>query len=226
MDFVVQTTQTIEHLQPKQEQKALPQESNFKPKPDMMKALEVKNKIIRIWHSIEYKADFDKFLDIILSTLEHREEDYMCAIKTEDKKTLNAYAEVFGVLYNYFIDGYYGDPLGTFYMEHYSHGHNSEYYTPWNVAYMMAQIINPQPHETVCDPCVGSGIMLLAARCIIHENHGWLESSRYGRNLYGMDISNRAVKMAKINFYLTDYIYMICLMQQAVIDVHKQMIPA
>ena len=74
-------------------------------------------------------------------------------------------------------------------------------------------MLDPEPTETICDPACGSGIMLLAARCVIHKKHGWLASSRYGRNLYGMDISDRIAKMAKINLYLTDYIYMICVMQ-------------
>ena len=172
----------------------------------------------KIWDKIHYKAHFDQFLDIILAALERREDDYMSLIEGLDKDVLNSYAEIYGILSAYFIEGNYGDPLGNFYMDNFSHGKSGEYYTPWNVAYMMASMLNPQPDQTVCDPTCGSGIMLMAARCIIHKNHGWLASSRYGRNLYGMDISNNAVRMAKINMYLTDYVYMICLNVQAVED--------
>ena len=199
-----------EHEQPSQDKINLP-DHDFPAKPDMWYAVEVTKDMTKIWDKIHYKASFDQFLDIILAALERREDDYMSLIKGMDKNVLNAYAEIYGMLSAYFFEGNYGDPLGNFYMENFSHGKSGEYYTPWNVAYMMAQMLQPEPGQTVCDPTCGSGIMLLAARCIIHQNHGWLASSRYGRNLYGNDISHNAVRMAKINMYLTDYVYMICL---------------
>lgn len=195
----------------------------FPPKPDMQMAQEVANKLSRIWERIDYKANFEQFLDLILAALERREADYMALVKSLDKGVLDTYVEMYSLLYEYFISGYYGDPLGSFYMQSLSHGNNGEYYTPWGVAYMMAQMVEPKPGDIICDPCCGSGIMLLAARCIIHKKHGWIASSGYGRNIYGMDISSRAVKMAKINLYLTDYVYMICLMQQAVTDARDYM---
>jgi len=81
---------------------------------------------------------------------------------------------------------------------------------------MVAEMLDPKPTDTIYDPACGSGIMLLATRCIIHKKHGWLASSRYGRNLYGIDINDRMTKMAKINMYLTDYVYMICVMGDVV----------
>ena len=199
-----------------------PQLTEFPPKPDMLKAQEVTKQLSKTWNKMQYKADFDTFLDIMLAALERREEDYMKLIGTLDKDVVNCYATMHGSLMAYFIDGYYGDPLGTFYMERFSYGNNGEFFTPWNVAYFMAEILNPKPTDTVCDPCVGSGIMLLAVRCVIHKKYGWLASSRYGRNLYGIDISDRMTKMAKINLYLTDYVYMICVMQDVVSEAHEK----
>lgn len=229
MEHVEETTDSIEVMQqlsqakevkqePEQEQ---PKQSNkpdhdFPAKPDMWYAVEVTKSMNQIWNKISYTGNFDQFLDIILAALERREDDYMSLIEGIDKNVLKAYAEIYGMLSAYFLDGNYGDPLGNFYMENFSHGKSGEFYTPWNIAYMMAIMLNPEPNQTVCDPCCGSGIMLLAARCVIHQNHGWLASSRHGRNLYGMDLSNNAVRMAKINMYLTDYVYMICLNVQAV----------
>ena len=227
MDTVEQTTDNLEimqHLskakevepeQPIQVTKENP-DQYFPAKPDMWYAVEITKSMNKIWDKIHYKAHFDQFLDIILAALERREDDYMSLIKGLDKDVLNSYAEIYGILSAYFFEGNYGDPLGNFYMDNFSHGKSGEFYTPWNVAYMMASMLNPQPDQTVCDPTCGSGIMLMAVRCIIHQNHGWLASSRYGRNLYGSDISNNAVRMAKINMYLTDYVYMICLNVQAV----------
>ncbi len=190
----------------------------FKPKHDMALTQKVTDEITKVWDKIRHRADFERFLDIILAALERREDDYMALIKGMDKKELDSYAKIYSILYIYFLDGNYGDPLGTFYELNFSYGKNGEYYTPWNIAYFMAKIMNPNPEKTLIDPCCGSGIMLLAARCVIHENYGWFASSRYGRNLYGMDISNRAVKMSKINLYLTDYVYMICLINEVVFE--------
>ena len=197
-------------------------DQDFKPKTDMFVAIEVTKSMNKIWDTISYTGNFDQFLDIILAALERREDDYMSMIDGIDKTVLNAYAEIYGILSAYFLEGNYGDPLGNFYMENFSHGKNGEFYTPWHVAYMMAEILSPEPGQTIMDPCCGSGIMLLAARCVIHRKHGWIASSRYGRNMYGQDLSNNAVKMAKINMYLTDYVYMICLNVQAVEEAIKQ----
>ena len=209
MQEVEQTTDIMETQTPAIE--------NFPPKPDMLKAQEVTKALNKTWNKMQYKADFDTFLDVILAALERREEDYMNLIGPLDKDTLNGYVAMYGSLMAYFTyDGYYGDPLGSFYMERFSYSKNGEVFTPWNVAYMMTEMLDPKPTDKVCDPACGSGIMLLAARCVIHKKYGWLASSRYGRNLYGMDISDRMAKMTKINLYLTDYVYMICVMQDVV----------
>ena len=213
MRKVEQTTNILETQTPP---------DNFPPKPDIQKAQEVTKQLNKTWNGMQYKADFDTFLDVILAALERREEDYMKLIGTLDKDTVNGYAAMYGSLMTYFIDGYYGDPIGSFYMERFSYGSNGEYFTPWDVAYMMAEMLDLKPTDTVCDPACGSGIMLLAARCVIHRKHGWLASSRYGRNLYGMDISDRMTKMTKINLYFTDYIYMICLMGDVVTEAQKK----
>lgn len=230
MEHVEQTTDHIEEMQhlsqTREVEPELTDECNtnqdFKPKTDMLVAIEVTKSMNRIWDKISYTGNFDQFLDIIIAALERREEDYMSLIEGIDKNVLNAYTEMYGILSAYFMDGNYGDPLGNFYMENFSYGKNGEFYTPWNVAYMMAEMLSPEPDQTICDPTCGSGIMLLAARCVIHRKYGWIASSRYGRNMYGMDISNNAVRMAKINMYLTDYVYMICLNVQAVEEAINQ----
>lgn len=222
MQHLSQAKEAVQELeQPHHDQGDIPNQ-DFPAKPDMWYAVEITKSMTKIWDKIHYKASFDQFLDIILAALERREDDYMSLIQGLDKGVLDSYAEIYGILSAYFIDGNYGDPLGNFYMENFSHGKSGEFYTPWNVAYMMVSMLNPEPDQTICDPTCGSGIMLLAARCIIHQNHGWLASSRYGRNLYGTDISNNAVRMAKINMYLTDYVYMMLLNVQAVEEAISQ----
>ena len=213
MQKVEQTTDILETQTPP---------DNFPPKQDTLKAQEVTKQLNKTWGKMQYKADFDTFLNVILAALERREEDYMGLIGTLDKDTVNGYVAMYGSLAAYFIDGYYGDPLGSFYMERLSRGNNGEFFTPWNVAYMMAEMVNPELTDKVCDPACGSGIMLLATRCVIHKKYGWLVSSRFGRNLYGIDINDRMAKMTKINLYLTDYVYMICVMQDVVSEMRAK----
>lgn len=231
LDFVEETTEKIEATMTLQLPREAPREAQvvelikpggFEPKHDMAVTMAVTERLNKVWLTIHHHADFEQWLDIILAALERREDDYMSLIKGVDKRTLEAYTKMYAELYGYFLDGNYGDPLGSFYMENFSYGRGGEFYTPWNIAHMMAAMLQPKSNETVCDPACGSGIMLLAARCVIHQNEGWIASSRYGRNLYGMDISSRATKMAKINLYLTDYIYMICLMHEVVFELTQK----
>lgn len=212
-ETVEQATEIIELVAPPK------LHDQFKPKYDGIEVQAVIKRMNKIWDSVVYQAEFETFLDLVLAAMERREADYMAIVKSLEPRTLKAFAQIYGEVSAFFLDGNYGDPLGSFYMERFSHGAGGEFYTPWNVALMMAKMLDPEPEQTICDPSCGSGIMLMAMRCVIHEKHGWITSSRYGRNLYGVDISSRAVKMSKINMMMTDYIYMIVLTQNAVADV-------
>jgi len=97
--------------------------------------------------------------------------------------------------------------LGLFYLEPADHfgefaseylgGHNSIGYfaTPGEVVDLMVRMTfggEPQPeHRTmsVCEPCCGTGVMLLYA-------------SNYSLNLYGVDISGLLTKIAIVNGYI------------------------
>ena len=73
--------------------------------------------------------------------------------------------------------------------------------TPTHVASLMANMLfqaDGRDHRTlsVCDPCVGTGVMLLAA-------------SNYSVNLYGQDVSHLMCAMTEINawFYMPWLVY-------------------
>lgn len=81
-----------------------------------------------------------------------------------------------------------------------------QYFTPWDIAEMMARmqfdraVFEQQVQEngivTVCDPAVGSGVMLLAFAKVVHDELG-----RWGTGklrLYGQDIDLRCVNMCRI----------------------------
>ena len=195
----------------------------FQAKPDMFGGNEVAKELTKIWSRIYHHANIDRFFDVTLAVLEHREADYMKLIEGLNADVLKGYAEMFSTLAAYFIEGNYSDPLGAFYTGQFRNKMGGEFYTPFNVAYFMAEMLNPTPEGKILDPCCGSGVMLLAARCVIHRNYGWIASSRYGRNMYGVDIASHAVKMAKINMFMTDYIFMSCLFIDGVSEwVNKQ----
>ena len=65
--------------------------------------------------------------------------------------------------------------------------------TPMNVCVMMAKMNMMKSEKgktaSVCDPCVGSGRLLMA-------------SSNYSINLYGMDIDNNILNVCKLNCWL------------------------
>ena len=80
-----------------------------------------------------------------------------------------------------------------------------QYFTPWNIAYMMAKMtVDPDALEdreeplTICDPCCGSGVMLLASAAQFPD-----AAVRSGQvRFYGQDIDHRCVTMARINLRL------------------------
>jgi len=186
---------------------------DFIAKPNPVLAMEVGSRIGKVWDAIYHRnAKIYEFADVILSVLEQREDDYMAAIKGMDREKLTGYSRMFGELMAFFMDGNYGDPLGNFYMNHISHGKGGEFFTPFHIAHFMAQMLDPKPEDKNLDPCCGTGTMLIAARCVIHQKHGWIASSQYGRNIYGVDINGDIVKLAQINMYLTDYVFMMGLM--------------
>lgn len=83
---------------------------------------------------------------------------------------------------------------------------SGQFFTPWNIAEMMARMQFSRKHfdslvaekgeVSVCDPAVGSGVMLLAFAKVVHDELG-----RKGVNklrLYGIDIDRRCVLMCRI----------------------------
>ena len=86
------------------------------------------------------------------------------------------------------------DYLGEYAAELYGGGrHNPTGYfpTPMHVSVMMAMMVLSEKDKTasVCDPCVGSGRLLMAA-------------SNYSLNLYGVDIDYSILNVCKANMWM------------------------
>lgn len=102
----------------------------------------------------------------------------------------------------------YQDIIGSAYMElSGSDKQFGQFFTPWNVARMMAEMVIGTPNldqytaqhpMTICDPACGSGIMLLAAAAVLPRT--CIDQGRVA--FYGMDIDETCVRMARLNIGL------------------------
>jgi type I restriction enzyme M protein len=86
-----------------------------------------------------------------------------------------------------------------------------EFYTPREVAILMARILDPQPGMEVYDPCCGSGGLLIKCHLQLLETHG--ESRNGGLRLpagiaplrvYGQEINPATFAMARMNAFIHD----------------------
>jgi N-6 DNA Methylase len=123
---------------------------------------------------------------------------------------LEPLAEALAILMEQAAQNYY-DLLGGVYMQ-LGQGDKrfGQYFTPWNVAKMMAEMTladgfkPPGPGEpplTFYEPCVGSGVMILAAAETIEERFpGTI--ARGGVEFYGMDLDPCCIAMCRLNMKL------------------------
>ena len=86
-----------------------------------------------------------------------------------------------------------------------------EFYTPREVAVLMARILEPQPGMTVYDPCCGSGGLLIKCHLRLLETHGEKENghrrlpSKYAPlRLFGQEINPATFAMARMNAVIHD----------------------
>ena len=72
-----------------------------------------------------------------------------------------------------------------------------EYYTPPEVSDLMAELLDPQLDDTICDPACGSGSLLMKCGRKVVQNHG---KKRYA--LYGQEAIGSTWSLAKMNMFL------------------------
>jgi len=86
-----------------------------------------------------------------------------------------------------------------------------EFYTPGEVAILMAQLLDPQPGMTVYDPTCGSGGLLIKCHLRLLETHGVKENGRLKLpsgvaplRLFGQEINPATFAMARMNAVIHD----------------------
>ena len=79
-----------------------------------------------------------------------------------------------------------------------------EFYTPKEVGWLMARLINPEPHTTIYDPACGSGGLLIKPRLLFEETHPTEKSA--APQIYGQELTPTTFAMAKMNAFLHDFI--------------------
>lgn len=78
-----------------------------------------------------------------------------------------------------------------------------EFYTPKEVGWLMAELLNPAPYKTVYDPTCGSAGLLIKARMVFEQRHPAQKSA--APQLYGQELNPVTFAMAKMNMFLHDY---------------------
>ncbi len=150
---------------------------------------------------------FTKFLDV---SLEATQKVKVWDMQWEPElgvfeKARQDFYEGYAILLRNMYELTYQDVIGSAYMQiNIANKRAGQFFTPWNIAKMMAEMIigepdlktyTPQRPMTICDPCVGSGILLLAAASVLPRS--FIDEGRV--LFYGMDIDETCVKMACLN---------------------------
>jgi type I restriction enzyme M protein len=86
-----------------------------------------------------------------------------------------------------------------------------EFYTPREVAVLMARMLDPQPGMAVCDPCCGSGGLLIKAHLRLLEAKGERTTGRLRLppsvaplRVFGQEINAATFAMSRMNAFLHD----------------------
>ena len=79
-----------------------------------------------------------------------------------------------------------------------------EFYTPKEVGWLMARLINPEPYATIYDPACGSGGLLIKPRLLFEQTHP--DEKSQAPQIYGQELTPTTYAMAKMNAFLHDFI--------------------
>jgi len=78
-----------------------------------------------------------------------------------------------------------------------------EFYTPKEVAILMAHILDPKPGETVYDPTVGSGGLLIKCKLRFNEKYG-KDTGKKRLRFFGQEVQASTYALSKMNMFIHD----------------------
>lgn len=78
-----------------------------------------------------------------------------------------------------------------------------EFYTPKEVGWLMAELMNPAPYSTAYDPACGSAGLPIKLRLVFERNHP--DQRGKAPKLYGQELNPVTFAMAKMNMFLHDF---------------------
>ena len=79
-----------------------------------------------------------------------------------------------------------------------------EFYTPKEVGWLMARLLNLEPYTTIYDPACGSGGLLIKPRLLFAQTHP--DEKSQAPQIYGQELTPTTYAMAKMNAFLHDFI--------------------
>ena len=89
------------------------------------------------------------------------------------------------------------------FLSHYEKEGRGQFFTPQPVIDFCVKMIDPQPHETIIDPCCGSGGFLYSSlKHLQTQNPNFDSYSFISNSLYGIDINKDIAKIAKMKLLL------------------------
>ena len=119
-----------------------------------------------------------------LTQYDEREEQYKQIMKNYSEKERKTMAEIFGKIFGLlssvvYDDGVFSDYLGEIFMNcNMGNKNTGQFFTPYHVSKMCAKIAIGTPNKadgkilTLCEPCCGSGGMVLAAMDVLKNDFG------------------------------------------------------
>lgn len=79
-----------------------------------------------------------------------------------------------------------------------------EFYTPKEVGWLMAKLLNPEPYSTIYDPACGSGGLLIKGRLLFEQSQP--DQKSQAPQIFGQELTPTTYAMAKMNAFLHDFI--------------------